>query len=112
MRKFLRLIAGEPEIAKVPLMIDSSKFAVVEEGLKNAQGKCVANSISLKEGEEEFLRQAKILRQYGAAVVVMAFDEEGQATEVERKVEICSRAYELLTKKVGFFFFFFFFFSV
>mmetsp|Transcript_37243 Transcript_37243/g.58643 ORF Transcript_37243/g.58643 Transcript_37243/m.58643 type:complete len:1245 (-) Transcript_37243:89-3823(-) len=102
MRKFLRLIAGEPDIAKVPLMIDSSKFSVVEEGLKNAQGKCVANSISLKEGEEEFLRQAKLLRKYGAAVVVMAFDEEGQATEIDRKVEICSRAYELLTKQAGF----------
>jgi len=102
MRKFLRLIAGEPEIAKVPLMIDSSKFEVIEEGLKNAQGRCIANSISLKGGEEEFLRQARILYRYGAAVVVMAFDEEGQATTAERKVEICSRAFKLLTEEVGF----------
>ncbi len=102
MRKFLRFIGGEPEIARVPIMLDSSKFSVIEEGLKNAQGKCIANSISLKGGEAEFLHQARIIRKYGAAVVVMAFDEEGQATSIERKVEICSRAYDLLTQKAGF----------
>jgi len=83
-------------------MIDSSKFEVIEVGLQNSQGKCVVNSISLKEGEEEFLYKAKIIRRYGAAVVVMAFDEEGQATDVERKVSICQRAYKLLTEKAEF----------
>ncbi|MFY8123949.1 MAG: dihydropteroate synthase, partial [Silanimonas sp.] len=101
MGRFLRLIAGEPDIAKVPVMIDSSKWSVIETGLKNVQGKPIVNSISLKEGEAEFLRQAGLLRRYGAAVVVMAFDEHGQADTFERKVEICSRAYALLTERAG-----------
>ncbi|KAJ8013643.1 hypothetical protein DPEC_G00031940 [Dallia pectoralis] len=102
MARFCCLIASEPDIARVPLCIDSSNFSVIEAGLKCCQGKCVVNSISLKEGEEEFLQRAATVRRYGAAVVVMAFDEEGQATETERKVEICSRAYHLLVEKVGF----------
>ncbi len=102
MRKFLRLIASEPGIAKVPVMIDSSKWTVIEEGLKNVQGKSVVNSISLKEGEAEFIRQATLVRRYGAAVIVMAFDEQGQADSADRKVAICERAYRLLTDKVGF----------
>lgn len=81
-------------------MIDSSKFEVIEAGLQNSQGKCVVNSISLKEGEEDFLHKAKIIQEYGAAVIVMAFDEEGQATEVDRKVQIAKRAYKLLTEKL------------
>ncbi|MEZ5991539.1 MAG: methionine synthase [Planctomycetota bacterium] len=97
MRKFLNLAAAEPDIARVPFMIDSSKFAVIEAGLKCVQGKGIVNSISMKEGEAEFLRQAGICRDYGAAVVVMAFDEQGQADTIERKVEICKRAYKLLT---------------
>ncbi|MBX3460712.1 MAG: methionine synthase [Planctomycetes bacterium] len=97
MRRFLNLAAAEPDIARVPFMIDSSKFAVIEAGLKCVQGKCIVNSISMKEGEAEFLRQAAVCRDYGAAVVVMAFDEQGQADTVERKVEICKRAYRLLT---------------
>ncbi|MCA8937610.1 MAG: homocysteine S-methyltransferase family protein, partial [Planctomycetes bacterium] len=97
MRKFLNLAAAEPDIARVPFMIDSSKFAVIEAGLKCVQGKSIVNSISMKEGEAEFLRQAGICRDYGAAVVVMAFDEQGQADTIERKVEICKRAYKLLT---------------
>ncbi|MFN7294187.1 MAG: methionine synthase, partial [Lysobacteraceae bacterium] len=101
MGRFLRLIAGEPDIAKVPVMIDSSKWSVIEEGLKNVQGKPIVNSISLKEGEAEFLRQAELLRRYGAAVVVMAFDEQGQADTFERKDESCSRAYALLTGRAG-----------
>lgn len=99
---FLNLIAAEPDIARVPVMVDSSKFSVIEAGLRCLQGKGIVNSISMKEGEEEFLRQAKLVRRYGAAVVVMAFDEAGQADTVERKVDICSRAYRLLTEKVGF----------
>jgi 5-methyltetrahydrofolate--homocysteine methyltransferase len=102
MRRFLNLIASEPDIARLPIMIDSSRFSILETGLEHIQGKGVANSISLKEGEEEFLRQARIVRRLGAAVVVMAFDEEGQATSVDRRVEICQRAYRLLTEKVGF----------
>ena len=102
MTKFLTLISSEPDVARVPIMIDSSRWSVLEAGLKCLQGKGIVNSISLKGGEEEFLRQARIVRQYGAAVVVMAFDEEGQATEVDRKVSICCRAYALLTEKVGF----------
>ena len=102
MQTFLRLIASEPDISRVPLMIDSSKWSVLEEGLKNVQGKCVVNSISLKEGEELFLEQARKVRRYGAAVIVMAFDEKGQADTLERKVEICCRSYELLTGEVGF----------
>src|ERR1700746_2649320 len=102
MVEFLNLIAAEPDIARVPLMIDSSKFAVIEAGVKCVQGKEVVNSISLKEGEDEFVRQAKIVRRYGAAVVVMAFDEKGQADTVERKVAIAKRAYDILVNKVGF----------
>ncbi len=99
---FLNLIASEPDIAKLPIMIDSSKFDVIEAGLKCVQGKAIVNSISLKEGEEEFIRQAKILKRYGAATVVMAFDEEGQAETIERKVEICERAYQILTQQINF----------
>jgi 5-methyltetrahydrofolate--homocysteine methyltransferase len=102
MVRFLHLIAGEPDIARVPVMIDSSKWGVIEAGLKCVQGKPVVNSISMKEGEGEFVRQAKLVRRYGAAAVVMAFDEKGQADTFERKIEICRRAYELLTQKVGF----------
>ncbi|HUP48651.1 MAG TPA: methionine synthase, partial [Thermoanaerobaculia bacterium] len=99
---FLNLIAAEPDISRVPVMIDSSKWSVIEEGLKRAQGKSVVNSISLKEGEDAFRHHARLARRYGAAVVVMAFDEHGQADSVERKVEICSRAYRILTEEVGF----------
>ena len=102
MRTFLNLIASEPEIARVPIMIDSSKWDVIEEGLKCVQGKCVVNSISLKEGEEVFLEHARAVRRYGAAVIVMAFDEKGQADTYERRIEICGRAYRLLTEVVGF----------
>ena len=98
MVRFLNLIAGEPDIARVPVMIDSSKWAVIEAGLKCVQGKPVVNSISMKEGEAEFLRQARLVRRYGAAAIVMAFDEKGQADTFERKVDICRRAYELLTR--------------
>lgn len=99
---FLNLLASEPEIARLPIMIDSSKWEVIEAGLKCVQGKAVVNSISLKEGEEDFLMKAKKIRRYGAAAVVMAFDEKGQADSFERKKEICTRAYNLLTEKVGF----------
>src|SRR5690606_21512311 len=99
---YLNLLAAEPDIAKVPLMIDSSKWDVIEAGLKCVQGKALVNSISMKEGEEQFLHHARLVRAYGAAVVVMAFDETGQADTKERKVEICQRAYRLLTEKVGF----------
>jgi 5-methyltetrahydrofolate--homocysteine methyltransferase len=102
MVEFLHLIAAEPDIARIPVMVDSSKFSVIEAGLKCLQGKGIVNSISLKEGETEFLRQARLVRRYGAAVVVMAFDEQGQADTVSRKVEICARAYALLTETVGF----------
>nr|PZN39911.1 MAG: methionine synthase [Pseudomonadota bacterium] len=102
MVEFLNLIAAEPDIARVPVMIDSSKFEVIEAGLKCVQGKAIVNSISLKEGEEKFLAEARICRDFGAAVVVMAFDEAGQADTEDRKVEICTRAYRLLTEKVGF----------
>jgi len=102
MSKFLNLIASEPDIAKVPLCVDSSNFAVVEAGLKCAQGKCIVNSISLKEGEEDFLKKARTIKRHGAAVVVMAFDEVGQATEIDGKVDICTRSYNLLVQKVGF----------
>ena len=101
MRTFLRLIAAEPDIARVPIMIDSSKWEVIEEGLKNVQGKAIVNSISLKEGEEPFLEQARLVRSYGAAVVVMAFDETGQAETADRKFDICKRAYDLLVDTVG-----------
>ena len=102
MVQFLNLIADEPDVAGVPVMVDSSKFEVIEAGLKCLAGKGVVNSISLKEGEEKFLEQARTVRKYGAAVVVMAFDEQGQAAECDRKVEICKRAYKLLTEKAGF----------
>jgi 5-methyltetrahydrofolate--homocysteine methyltransferase len=102
MTRFLNLVATEPEIARLPIMIDSSKFSVIEAGLKCVQGKGIVNSISLKEGEDEFRRQARLIRRYGAAVVVMAFDEEGQAVTADRKVEILSRAYRILTGEVGF----------
>ena len=102
MVEFLNLIAAEPDIARVPVMIDSSKFSIIEAGLKCVQGKPLVNSISMKEGEEAFLHQARLVRAYGAAVVVMAFDEAGQADTLERKVSICTRAYNLLTKEVGF----------
>jgi len=102
MTTFLNLIASEPDISRVPIMIDSSKWSVIEAGLKCVQGKPIVNSISMKEGEEPFLEHAKKVLRYGAAVVVMAFDEQGQADTVERKVAICERAYKLLTEKVGF----------
>ena len=102
MTTFLNYIASEPEISRVPIMIDSSKWEVIEAGLKCAQGKCIVNSISLKEGEEDFLNKARKIRAYGAAAVVMAFDEKGQADSFERKTEICSRAYHLLVDKIGF----------
>ena len=102
MTHFLNLIASEPDISRIPIMIDSSKWSVLEAGLKCVQGKCVVNSISLKVGEEEFKRQARLLRRYGAAAVVMAFDEAGQADNTERRKEICSRAYRILTEEVGF----------
>ncbi|MCP4360454.1 MAG: methionine synthase [Chloroflexi bacterium] len=102
MTRFLNLIAAEPDISRVPIVIDSSKWDVIEAGLKCAQGKCVVNSISMKEGEEEFIRQAKLARRYGAAVIVMAFDEEGQADTFERKIMICERAYRVLTEQANF----------
>jgi len=102
MTTFLQLIAAEPDISRVPVVIDSSKWSVIEAGLKCVQGKGVVNSISLKEGEDAFIRQATLVRRYGAAVIVMAFDEQGQADTAERKVEICRRAYRILTEQVGF----------
>ncbi len=102
MTRFLNLIGSEPEIARIPFMIDSSKWSVIEAGLKCVQGKAVVNSVSLKNGEEEFLRQARLIRQYGAAVIVMAFDESGQADTFQRKIDICARAYELLTTRANF----------
>lgn len=99
---FLNLIASEPDISRVPIMIDSSKWEIIEAGLKVAQGKSVVNSISLKEGEENFIRQAKLIKKYGAAVIVMAFDETGQADTYERRIEICKRSYDVLVNKVGF----------
>ncbi|KAJ3034843.1 hypothetical protein HDV00_004606 [Rhizophlyctis rosea] len=102
MTKFLNYIASEPDIAKAPLMVDSSNFEVVLAGLKCAQGKCIVNSISLKEGEEDFIKKAKIVKRFGAAVVVMAFDEEGQAVDKQRKFDICARSYKILTEQIGF----------
>ncbi|MGB8526336.1 MAG: methionine synthase, partial [Rhodoplanes sp.] len=102
MTTFLHLVAAEPDIARVPIMVDSSKFSVIEAGLKCIQGKAVVNSISLKEGEAEFVRQAQIVRRHGAAVVVMAFDEQGQADTVERKAAICKRAYDILVERLAF----------
>jgi len=102
MTHFLNLVASEPDIARVPIMIDSSKWSVIEAGLKCVQGKAVVNSISMKEGEEEFIRQARLCKRYGAAAIVMAFDEKGQADTFERKIEICKRAYDLLVKELDF----------
>jgi 5-methyltetrahydrofolate--homocysteine methyltransferase len=102
MQRFLNMIASEPDIARVPIMIDSSKWEVIEAGLKCVQGKSIVNSISLKEGEAEFLRQAKLCKRYGAAAIVMAFDQAGQADTYTRKIEICTRAYKLLTQSIGF----------
>lgn len=99
---FLNLCASEPEISKVPVMVDSSKWEVIEAGLKCIQGKGIVNSISLKEGKEKFVHQAKLIRRYGAAVIVMAFDEVGQADTRERKIEICTNAYNILVDEVGF----------
>ncbi len=101
MTEFLNLIASEPDIAKVPIMIDSSKFHVIEAGLKCVQGKGIVNSISLKGGEQEFIQQAKTIKKYGAAIIVMAFDENGQADNYERRIQICKRAYDILTQQVG-----------
>lgn len=103
MTKFLNLIASEPDISRVPVMIDSSKWHIIEAGLKVVQGKCVVNSISLKAGEEEFIQQAKLIKRYGAAVIIMAFDEVGQADSYERRIEICERAYRILVEKVKFY---------
>ncbi len=102
MVRFLNLIAAEPDIAKVPIMLDSSKWDILEAGLKCIQGKGIVNSISIKEGEENFIHQAKLIRRYGAAAIIMAFDEKGQADTFERKVEICQRAYKILTEQIGF----------
>ncbi|WP_395045855.1 methionine synthase [Flavobacterium sp.] len=102
MTKFLNLIAAEPDISRVPIMIDSSKWEIIEAGLKVVQGKCVVNSISLKEGEEQFIHHAKLIKRYGAAAIIMAFDEVGQADNFERRVEICQRSYDILVNKVGF----------
>ncbi|MFE3871470.1 methionine synthase [Flavobacterium sp. ZS1P70] len=102
MTKFLNLIAAEPDISRVPIMIDSSKWDIIEAGLKVVQGKSVVNSISLKEGEEQFIHHAKLIKRYGAAVIIMAFDEVGQADNYERRVEICQRSYDILVNKVGF----------
>jgi 5-methyltetrahydrofolate--homocysteine methyltransferase len=102
MVRFLNLIGSEPEITRIPIVVDSSKWSVIEAGLKCLQGKAVVNSISLKNGEEDFLRQARLIRRYGAAAIIMAFDEQGQADNLQRKIEICARAYGLLTKQAGF----------
>ena len=102
MTKFLNLIASEPDISRVPIMIDSSKWEIIEAGLKTVQGKCIVNSISLKEGEEEFIKHAKLVKRYGAAVIVMAFDENGQADNLDRRIEICKRSYDVLVDKVKF----------
>src|SRR5262249_484433 len=96
MARFLNLFANEPDLTPIPLMVDSSKWEIIEEGLKHLQGKGIVNSISLKEGEEKFLEQARLIRRYGAAAVVMAFDETGQAVDADTKVAICARAYKLL----------------
>ena len=102
MVKFLNLIASEPDISRVPVMIDSSKWEVIEAGLKCVQGRCVVNSISLKEGKAKFIEQAKLVLRYGAAVIVMAFDEKGQADTLQRKQEICKNSYDVLVNEVGF----------
>jgi 5-methyltetrahydrofolate--homocysteine methyltransferase len=102
MTTFLNLLQSEPDIAKIPVMIDSSKFEIIEAGLKCVQGKCIVNSISMKEGEEKFIQQGEICKMYGAAVVVMAFDEKGQADTLQRRVDICEKAYKILTSQVGY----------
>lgn len=102
MRRFLNLIQAEPDIARIPIMIDSSKWEIIEAGLQVVQGKCVVNSISLKEGEETLVKQAKLIRRYGAAVIIMAFDEKGQADSLERRIEICKRSYDILVNQVNF----------
>src|SRR6187431_642198 len=102
MTTFLNLVQSEPDIAKIPIMIDSSKFEIIEAGLKCVQGKCIVNSISMKEGVEKFIEQAFVCKSFGAAVIVMAFDEQGQADTQDRKVEICRRAYKVLTETVGY----------
>src|SRR5687768_12366935 len=102
MTTFLNLLQSEPDIAKIPIMIDSSKFEIIEAGLKCVQGKCIVNSISMKEGEEKFIEQATICQSYGASVIVMAFDEQGQADTLERRITICERAYKILTEVVGY----------
>ena len=101
MTRFLNLIGSEPEICRIPIMIDSSKWSVLDAGLKTLQGRGVVNSISLKNGEEEFLREARVVRRYGAAMIVMAFDERGQADTLQRRTEVCGRAYKLLTERAG-----------
>src|SRR6201985_44727 len=102
MQPYLNLLQAEPDIAKIPIMIDSSKFSIIEAGLKCVQGKCIVNSISMKEGEQKFIEQAIICKSYGAAVIVMAFDEAGQADTMRRKVDISERAYKILTEQGGF----------
>ena len=102
MVRFLNLIAAEPDICRIPLMIDSSKWEIIEAGLQVVQGKCVVNSISLKEGEEKFIWEATQIKRYGAAVIIMAFDEEGQADNYQRRIEIAERSYKVLVNKVGF----------
>ena len=102
MTTFVNLLQAEPDIARIPIMLDSSKFAIIEAGLKCIQGKCIVNSISMKEGEDKFIEQAEICRSYGASVIVMAFDESGQADTLQKKVDISERAYKILTEQVGF----------
>src|ERR1044072_6739006 len=102
MTTYLNLLQSEPDIAKIPIMIDSSKFEIIEAGLKCVQGKCIVNSISMKEGEEKFIHQPETCRMYGASVVVMAFDENGQADTLQKRIDICGRAYKILTEKVGY----------
>src|ERR1700754_1352584 len=102
MQTYLNLLQAEPDIAKIPIMIDSSKFSIIEAGLKCVQGKCIVNSISMKEGEAKFIEQATICKSFGAAVVVMAFDEYGQADTEEKKVNFCHRSYKILTEVVGY----------
>ena len=102
MVKFLNLVISEPDISRVPIMIDSSKWEIIEAGLQVVQGKCVVNSISLKEGEEQFIHHAKLIKRYGAAVIVMAFDEVGQADNYDRRIEIAKRSYDVLVNKVNF----------
>ena len=101
MKNFLNLIASEPDISRVPIMIDSSDWEIIEAGLKCIQGKGIVNSISLKDGEEQFLHKAKIIQSYGAATIVMAFDEKGQADKYSRMIEICKRAYKLLVNNIN-----------